>query len=180
MERKIDILGYLPDIFHTVRDFQQIARTENAECMQLAQWNQQDLADAFILTAQPNSIAIWEKEIGIHADPYTETLEFRRKRLINRYTMKPPFTMIWLEQQLQELLGDGFLGAKRDADLMNLTVYADLMSLPLLREFDNMLEAILPLNMQYDKRLKSHREVNETYWAAMAAPMHLHIAVLMA
>lgn len=180
MERKIDILGRLPEIFHTVRDFQQIARTEDAELMQIAQWNQEDLVDAFILTADQKSIAIWEKEIGIYPDLHMETLDFRRRRLIHRYTMKPPFTMNWLEQQLKELLGEGFLGAKRDEALMNLTVYADLMSLPLLREFDNTLEAVLPLSMQFDKILNSHRDVGEKRWAGMATALHLHIGVNMA
>ncbi len=180
MERNIDILNHLPEIYHTVREFQQIALSENTEFLQWKQSNQQDLLDSFIKTADKNSIEIWEKEIGIQADILNESIDFRRQRLINRYTMKPPFTIRWLEQQLKQLLGNGFLKLVRDDDLLNLTVHADLVYLPILREFDTTLESVLPMTMQYQKQLNSHRDVQTQCFAAAASSMHVHFQISMA
>lgn len=175
MGRKISILRYLPEIHQSLREFQQIAWTEDTEFKQMERENAQDLDDAFILTAGEKSIGIWEKEIGIRADPSVEDIEFRRKRLINRYTTKPPFTIKWLERQLKELLEDGFIRCERDDDVEILRIYAELLSLPLLREFDSSLEAVLPLSMQYEKQLRAKREAREQAYAAMASYGHLHL-----
>ena len=45
--------------------------------------------------------------LHIIADPVNETLEFRRQRVLNRLSMSPPFTTIFLRQRLDEILGVG-------------------------------------------------------------------------
>lgn len=177
MKRTIRILQRLPGIYHTVREFQQIARTEDDEFAQWQENNQKDLDDSFIKTAGEESISIWENEIGIRPDVINESIDFRRQRLINRYTIKPPFTMHWLEQQLKQLLGDGFIKLIRDQALLNLTVQADLVYLPLLREFDVTLEAILPMTMQYFKQLNAHRIAQTNAYMAATNIVHIHLDI---
>ncbi len=177
MTRTIDYMAHLPDFYQGIREFEALARTENATFQQLAEDNAQDLADAFVLTASEASIAIWEAEIGIRADPSSETLEFRRKRLINRYTTKPPFPIRWLERQLTELLGEGFRKATRDDDVEILFVHANLDSYPVLREFDATVEIVLPLSMQYVKVLSGFRAIPAALVAASTNAVHLHVDI---
>lgn len=174
MERKIQFMGHLPEFFQGVREFAAVGDTEDVEFKLLGEANAEDLRDAFVMTGSEESIGIWEKEIGIRAES-GESLDFRRKRLINRYTIKPPFTLRWLERQLGELLGGGFLRAERDDDVEILYVYVDIDSLPALREFDATIEMVLPLSMQYFKMILGKREIPAGLFIGAASPMHIHI-----
>ena len=155
-------------------EFEAIGDTEDVEFQLLAEANAEDLQNAFVMTGDENSISIWEKEIGIRAEA-GEALDFRRRRLINRYTIKPPFTMRWLEKQLTELLGAGFLKAERDDDVEILYVYVDIDSLPMLREFDTTIEMVLPLSMQYYKNILGHRDIPSRVYIGAISPVHIHI-----
>ncbi|MCL2547896.1 MAG: YmfQ family protein [Symbiobacteriaceae bacterium] len=70
-----------------------------------------------------DSIGLQEKEelYGIIASP-TETLEFRRKRLIDRKSRMPPFTWLWLLERLDIIL-DGEYIASRDVGQRTLTIF---------------------------------------------------------
>lgn len=61
----------------------------------------------FILTADELGIAQLEKQFDIIPDLSIEDLEFRRQRLLNRNTTKPPFTLEYLEDKLGDLVTDG-------------------------------------------------------------------------
>lgn len=174
MDRKIHFMGHLPDFYQGVREFEATGDTEDVEFKLLAEANAEDLRNAFVMTGNENSISIWEKEIGIRAEA-GESLDFRRKRLINRYTIKPPFTLRWLEKQLTELLGAGFLKAERDDDVEILYVYVDIDSLAALREFDATIEMVLPLSMQYFKNILGHRDIPSRIWVGATSPMYIHI-----
>lgn len=147
MERKIGFLQRLPEIYSTVREFQALAQSMDGEFEQIAQDNRQDLEDSFILQAPAERLSIWEKEIGIRADPQRESTEFRRQRLINRYTTRPPFTMNWLKKQLDMLLGAGNYRLGRDENLQTLKITAGISAGPLLQEFQKTLENTVPLSM---------------------------------
>ena len=77
----------------------------------------------FILTADEETISVYEKMFSILANPTTETLQFRRERVLNRMSLQPPFTMRWLQNKLDEIIGVG----KWDAyvDYANRTLYIE-------------------------------------------------------
>lgn len=173
--RQISVMGHLPEFYSPVREFRRIDEIENAEFQELARCNEEDLRDAFIMTADERSLKIWEKEIGIRAEAGMETLDFRRKRLVNRYTAKPPFTMRWLEKQLAALLGAGFSHCERDEEVELLTVYADLSSLLLLREFEATIEQVLPLSMQHWKHLLGYRKPEGGFFVGGTTMGHVQL-----
>ena len=67
------------------------------------------------------AVSEWEKIFGITADPETETLDFRRARIINRLSMQPPYTLGFLYQKLDELIGKGRWEV--NVDYPNYTLY---------------------------------------------------------
>lgn len=174
MARDIRIMGHLPEYYENIREFGQIAVTEDEEFKLIEEANAEDLADAFVMTASEKSIAIWESEIGIVPDKSSESLDFRKQRLINRYTMKPPFTIRWLEKQLTQLLGNDFIKVDRDDDVEILYVYVNLDSWPILKEFDKTIEAVLPLSMQYIKHLRKYVEALGNLYAGGFYRQHWH------
>ncbi len=59
----------------------------------------------FITACNEETLRRRERLFEISADPTTEPLDFRRKRLINRYSMKLPLTMNFLLQRLDTIIG---------------------------------------------------------------------------
>lgn len=77
----------------------------------------------FILTADEETISVYEKMFSILANPTTETLQFRRERILNRMSLRPPFTMRWLQNKLDEIIGVGKWSAY--VDYANHTLYIE-------------------------------------------------------
>ena len=176
MQRNIHFMGHLPAFYEGVREFEALGQTLDEEFKLLAKANQEDLENYFIMTAGPDSIALWEKEIGIRAD-VNDTLDFRRRRLINRYTTKPPFTIRWLEGQLRELLGTGFVRTERDDDLEILYVYVDIDSVAAWMEIDTLMEIALPLSMQHEKRMSGQRNLPAQIYTGACQLCWLHLDI---
>ena len=60
-----------------------------------------------ILQLNESGLEVWENILNIYADTITETLAFRRERVLNRLLTKPPFTEKFLRDRLDEILGIG-------------------------------------------------------------------------
>lgn len=177
MARKIHFMGHLPEFYSGIREFEAIGSSIDEEFKLFAKANQEDLANYFVMTANEVGLSVWEKEIGIRADPSAESLDFRRKRLISRYTTRPPFTIKWMDNQLRQLLGDGFIKTARDDAVEILYVYADIDSLSQLNELDTLIETVLPLSMQYGKRLFGFRDIPSCVYVAANSPILLRLKV---
>lgn len=135
-----------------IRDFIEIANTEAEELEQAQKAVDKLLADQFIETACKETILRRERELGIQYDPETETLEFRRKRLINRYSTKPPFTLRFLQQQLDDLVGRGRTNVAVDVQNFILTVEAAITDANVFKEVEHTVNVIKPANLVYQQR----------------------------
>ena len=102
-----DLAQYLPYWFREIADFQAIMAAEES------QWSGLETAvggvynNFFFQTMDAQTVTAWEQVIGILASPSTESLDFRRARLINRLSTRPPFTLQFLYDKLDELIGPG-------------------------------------------------------------------------
>ena len=112
-----------PSVYNGVLEISVLSETDDVLLdralakLERAQLNQ------FILTADEETISVYEKMFSILANPTTETLQFRRERVLNRMSLQPPFTMRWLQNKLDEIIGVG----KWDAyvDYANRTLYIE-------------------------------------------------------
>lgn len=114
------LIDYLPTWFKEIVEFQQICETEEQqlEALSLALYT---IADNFFFqTMDASAIEQWEQIFGIVASS-SESLEFRRTRLLNRMSMSPPFTLAFLYQKLDELIGAG--NWEVTVDYSNYTIY---------------------------------------------------------
>lgn len=102
-----DILQYLPEWFAKLTDYQQLMATEQVEIAELAKQMQLVQDNLYAQTAQESTIADWEQVFAITANPIQEDLPFRRARILNRLASNPPFTLPFLYQKLDELIGVG-------------------------------------------------------------------------
>ena len=102
-----DLLRYLPYWFRRILDFQEICKTESAQMEALAAAINAVADNFFVQTMDEGAVSTWEKIFGIVPNPQTETLDFRRQRVLNRVSMQPPFTLGFLYQKLDQIIGKG-------------------------------------------------------------------------
>lgn len=102
-----DFLSLLPPWYREVLDYQQICQTEQQQMEAAAQAIQAIADNMFFQTMDEPSIYLWEQALQIVPNPQTETLAFRQARVINRLSTRPPFTLQFLYQKLDELIGPG-------------------------------------------------------------------------
>lgn len=105
LELDYDLLALLPKWYADVLDYQQICQTEEQQFYALANEITAVADNFFFQTMDIGSVTQWEQIFGITANPQTETLAFRQARLLNRISTRPPYTIWFLRQKLDELIG---------------------------------------------------------------------------
>lgn len=146
------IINYWPDIYHEIVDFVELAKAETAEVEDLEKAIQQLFDDQFVMTSSIQGIERREKMLGIQADPSTESLDFRRKRILNRYQTKPPFTIRWLQQQLDQLVGKGLVIVDVDVHNFILYVKAAIDDAAVFKEVNHTVLTVKPANLIYNQK----------------------------
>lgn len=167
------LLDYLPPMLRNIREFREIAATEQREAGEL--WNSFDEAcqNLFLLTATEDGLARYERPLGI-VPKGTATPEDRRFVLLARYNEQLPFTRRTLKRQLENLCGvDGYTltidpAGKTASVLVALTAKSNY------DEVANLLERVLPCNMAVLLGLKYNRQetLNRYTHAQLAAWSH--------
>ena len=118
-----DICQYWPEWFRKILDFQALCQTEGEELQAMAAAMDQVRKNLYIQTMDEGTTAEWEAIFNIAANPATESLEFRRARVLNRLSMRPPFTLTYLYQRLDALFGPG--NWEVEMDYPNCTLYIE-------------------------------------------------------
>jgi len=146
------IRQYWPDYYHAIIDFIELADTQDAELDTLAEAIEQLQDDRFVLTSGTAAVKRRETVLGIQANPAVETLDFRKLRIVNRYSTKPPFTVRVLQQQLDRLVGAGITTVSADVQQFVLDVTVDIDNAAVFRELQHTVETVKPANMVYRQR----------------------------
>lgn len=118
-----DFMSLLPEWFQMIPQFQEICSTEQQQFEALAASINQVADNMFFQTMDTDSINLWEQILNIVPNPSTESLQFRRARVLNRISTRPPFTLGFLYQKLDELIGPGAWTVT--VDYPNYTLYID-------------------------------------------------------
>ncbi|WP_028559010.1 putative phage tail protein [Paenibacillus pinihumi] len=144
-------LEYWPDIYQDIKDFVELAKTEDVELQLTENAISQQLDDQFVTSSSVQAIRRRELMLGIKADPTNETLEFRRRRILNRYQTKPPFTIRFLQQQLDLLAGQGMALASVDVEDLVLTIATNVSNASVFAEIAHTVDTIKPVNLVYQQ-----------------------------
>lgn len=147
MER--NYCSYLPPYYEGIREFEWLGETVDAELQGVAAGADKWLNDQFVLTASEASLKRREEQLGIQADPTQESLDFRKKRVMNRYSTKPPFTVRYLQERLDFLLGADRAKVELDVGRFELTVRAKLTDAAIFKEVEHTVRFMKPANLLY-------------------------------
>ena len=112
-----------PSVYDGVLEISVLSETDDVLLDQALAKLERAQLNQFILTADEETISVYEKMFSILANPTTETLQLRRERILNRMSLQPPFTMRWLQNKLDEIIGVGKWNAY--VDYANRTLYIE-------------------------------------------------------
>ena len=100
------LMKALPDYYKGIADYEQILNSEEAELDILAAFIQQVHSNYYLQTMDEATTQSWEELLNI--PPASDaSLSFRRQRVLNRITTRPPFSLGFLYKKLDELIGPG-------------------------------------------------------------------------
>lgn len=147
LEEEADYLGYLPPVLQNVLEYQEIAKAVNPEIIALKQAVNKVLNEQFIQSAE-DTLKWREEEFEIVASS-DETIEFRRERLIERKSRKPPITLRTLRDRLNSYIGT----TQAKVELVP-GEYAFTISIPAVdgykfRDIQQVVNDLKPANMEY-------------------------------
>ena len=94
-----NICKYYPHWFRRILDFQYLCRSEGEELRLMAEAMDRIHQNLFVQTMDEGTTAQWEAILRILPSP-GEDIDFRRLRVLNRLSLRPPFTLIFLRERL--------------------------------------------------------------------------------
>lgn len=106
MLRNVNIGVYYPPPVNGTQEFLEIAQAESTEMTATWEGVNRVFINQYILTADVWGIKRLEGTFGILANPGTESLEFRRQRLLLRMRTQMPFTIRYMKQWLRDAVGE--------------------------------------------------------------------------
>lgn len=108
---------YERDVF----EFKEIARVESEQLDSVKNQFNKILNNQFVITADSDGVAMFESLYGIIPED-SDSLEFRKERVLNRIQLQPPFTIRYLEQQLDKIIGKGKYTVEMNYDKYTLII----------------------------------------------------------
>jgi len=110
--------------------------------------------DAFPKTATTAGVLRWEIILGIVADPTTESMEFRRGRILNRLASNVPYTERTLQEIMNNIMGAGNWSYELDYRNYRLDINSLRHGRNWVHEMELTLEKILPANLIYNLNIR--------------------------
>lgn len=144
-----DLKRYVPTVYNNIQEMDNIISTEQEEIdtlyseMKLA-YNRQT-----VINADEKGIALYEAILNINSNTTTESLEFRKQRVILQLTTAPPFSFNFLLQQLEKIAGSGNYKAWIDFNNYTLYIQSETSNKLWFNELTLLLAKIKPANILY-------------------------------
>ena len=107
-----------------------------------------------------SGIEMWESIFHIVPNPQTEDMEFRRYRVLNRITTKPPYTLGFLYQKLDQMIGPGLWEVEIDYPGYTMTIQTPLQNALYEGELIHMINTIKPAHIGWGIQYVEIRTTN--------------------
>lgn len=165
---KVDLKSYLPIVYDGIVEVEAQQDALSYEINKLHGTYEQALMDQFVQYASLKAIEYYENIFHIVADPSTESLIFRRERVLSRMKMlTPPYTYWYLRIML-----DGFFGKDKYTLDVNKGEYTIILESAVedslwYHEIQVSITAVKPCNMIFinNPRVSKTINVNDTIYA---------------
>lgn len=149
ISRKVELAKYVPRYYNGILEIDTIIDTENKEFEEMGIMFRKAICNQFIALADEDGIYAYEVVFGIEANPETETLEERRQRLLNRASVVPYYTTMFLRSRLDEMIGAGNYTLTIDYDTYTMTLESSAENQFWYNEVHIFVENIKPCNIVF-------------------------------
>lgn len=143
------IAEYYPKFYDGVREFELIADIDDGLLNQLKDELTTAHANNYVLTANEKAVGIYESALAIMANPTTESLDFRRQRILNRYQMRSPFNLGFLKDRLDQIIGKGKYLLTIDYDHYTMYLEMTIDNFNWFKEANLTINWVKPANIKY-------------------------------
>jgi Uncharacterised protein conserved in bacteria (DUF2313) len=145
-----NLMQYLPRFYNGVYEMEEITKVEDYLFDNFFDVELVNLVNnQYFRTSDESTVYAYEKMLGISVNPILETLEFRRERLLNRYSMKLPYSFKFLTNRLDSIIGKGKYTADIDYAGYTLTIESSAANQAWFNEIRIMINAIKPANIVF-------------------------------
>lgn len=148
-DKKTNLAKWLPNYWDDVREMDSSMEIQNKHFDILNKEFQIVVDDQFIITAREEVCEFWERMLDLVHDPETEDIYFRRERIINRLSMRPPMSLWWLRQRLDLLIGRDYYNLWMEYDDYRLRLETNIENRAMFREIILMIHRIIPANIVF-------------------------------
>lgn len=176
------VSDYLPNLYKNNVEMNNIIYSEENEFENGIKANiEKEFLNTFPNKTNSDGIERFEKILNIKSNKYSETEEFRRKRIISRLVSSIPFTERFMVAQLNEMLGEGNWNYTIDYNSYKLTINSLTPGKEWLVEVISFLERTVPVNIAWEIKTfsaswsaventyKSWDDVDELTWEQLLA-----------
>jgi hypothetical protein len=151
---KTNLSIYFPHIYKDILEINTLVAAENELFDELETLTFEAEQNQFILTSNSRGLAVYEEMLDIIANPEIEDIQFRRERLISRFSSKPPYTIKYLNKYLMEILGKDGYEIELDKDNYKMTLWLKAWLSNWWNEIEKSLVFIIPVNIEWNIKLK--------------------------
>lgn len=145
-----DLRQYLPSYYDGVRETDELVTVQGSMFDNLATQMNAVLDNQFILTCSVQILGVWEQILNIRPNPDAgETEEFRRQRIINRLASRPPFSLWFLRQRLDAIIGRENYELKMDYDQYELELETAVENQAVFSEMTLTIYRVKPANIAF-------------------------------
>lgn len=141
-----DLRDYYPLVIRDVREFQALAVSENPEIQAIWLCLESVLKNQFVMTADEDGIALFERQLKI-TSAGTATLEERRFQVLVALNESTPYTERRLREMLNAICGEKEYRLEINRNAFLVEVKVELTSKRNKNATAEMLERVLPANM---------------------------------
>ena len=139
----------IPNLYNNNLEMNNIIYSEEDELENLKQNIENRFIDTFASKATEKGIQNYENIFDIKANPYTEDLNFRRERIMNRLVSSIPYSIDYLIRRLNVILGEGKWEYIMDYANYTLTISALTPGKNWYNEAIEFINKIIPVNIKW-------------------------------
>jgi hypothetical protein len=164
----VDLKKYLPIQYDEIVEAETQQDSLSIEVDKLQARYEQALMDQFVQHASNRVIGYYETVFHIIANPATESLEFRRERVLSRMkSLTPPYTYYYLRILLDGFFGKGKYTLDVNNDEFTITLESSVEDSLWYYEIQVSITAVKPCNMIFinNPRISKVLNINETIYA---------------
>ena len=139
---------YLPSLYRENKEMEGLMNAEQPIYDEAETDTKFAFSRQFVVTADEKGVEQYEKILGIMPTA-TDSLEFRKRRVITRLSTTTPYTLNYLKQQLTTIFGAGNFNAWVDYGKRELYVDSFINNISLFFELETFIAKVKPANMIY-------------------------------